>query len=287
MLQTILFRSLKPDVYSDLTIPVVNPNPDQPIFLRDITGLEPVTAAINSKGYGEQDGEFYIGGHVPKRNIVMKLGLNASNGPTSVAAARTLCYGYMMTKNQVRIQFITDEHAPLEITGYVESLQPDRFSEDPAMQVSIICPKPNFVTDRKIVHGNAGVSPAEVEILYYGNRPTGVDFILDMGTQDYVGSIILETRIGVPIFQSFSMYDDTYFSSFWGFYINTEQGTKHVDARTSVSESDIVANLLGKMDPDSMWISLVTGRNMFRVRTPKSNAARGWSLSYVEQYGGI
>lgn len=284
MLNTVIFRSLKPDVYADLTIPVIDPNPAQPLFLRDITGLEPVTAAINSKGYGEQDGEFYIGGHLPKRNIVMKFGLNASS-PASVANARTLCYGYMMTKSKVQLRFLTDEHVPLEITGYVESIQPDRFSEDPAMQVSIICPKPNLVTDRREVRGNSGVSPAEVEILYNGNLATGISFILDMGTHDYVGRVILETRIGAPVYQTFLTYPDLYMSSFWQLWIGTEQGNKYMDARTS--PTNIVQNLLSKMDPNSWWMTLVPGRNTFRVRTPSSNTPRGWSLTYVEQYGGI
>lgn len=285
MLNTVIFRSLKPDVYADLTIPVTDPSPGQYLFLRDITGIEPVTATINSKGYGEQDGEFYIGGHVPKRNIVMKFGLNASGGPSSVSAARTLCYGYMMTKSKVQLRFLTDDHLPVEISGYVESLQPDRFSEDPAMQVSIICPKPNFLGELREVRGESGIDPDEIEIAYNGNLATGIQFALDGGNADYVGRVILETRIGVPVYQTFLTYPDLYLSSFWQLWIGTEQGDKRMDVRTS--ETDIVSNLLSKMDPESTWMTLVPGRNTFRVRTPSSNTARGWWLRYTEKYGGI
>jgi len=286
VLQTIIFRSLKPDVYSDLIIPVIDSSPTQPLELRDITGLEPVTSTINSKGYGEQDGEFYIGGHTPKRNIVMKFGLNASGGPSSVSAARNLCYGYMMTKSKVQLRFITDDHVPVEITGYVESLTPDRFSEDPGMQVSIICPKPNFVADELEVRGESGIDPDLVYISYNGNRETGIQFALDGGDEDYVGRIILETYlVDNTRYQFFMTYNDLYLSSFWQFWLSTMQGDKRLDARTS--ETDIVQNLLPKMDPDSWWMTLVPGRNGFRVRTPSSDTPRGWWLRYSEQYGGI
>lgn len=285
MLNTVIFRSLKPDVYPDLTIPVIDPSPGQPLFLRDITGIEPVPATINSKGYGGFDGEFYVGSQLGKRNIVMKFGLNTTGGASSVNTARNLCYGYMMTKSQVLLQFITDDHVPVQIAGIVETLTPDRFSEDPAMQVSIICPKPNFVTpDIKLIRGNSSIDPVEVEIPYYGTLATGISFVLDMGNSNYEGEVILETRIAEPVYQTLHMYEVTY-SSVWQLWINTEQGTKSIDIRTS--PTDIVKNILGKMDTDSWWMFLVPGLNRFRVRTPSSNTPRGWSLSYIEQYGGI
>lgn len=284
MLQTVIFRSLKPDVYADLTIPVINPSSSQPIFIRDITGLEPAAATINSKGYGGMDGEFYIGRQIGKRNIVMKFGLNTNGGYSSVSAARGLIYGYMMTKAQVLLRFITDDHVPVEISGYVETLTPSRFTDDPEMSVSIICPKPNFVLpSRKEVSGSAGTDPDEVEIFYNGNLPTGIGLILDMGNADYVGSVILETRISEPVYQTFSLYNDTFLSRDDQLWINTEQGTKGVEVHRGTE----IINMLGKMDTDSWWMFLVPGLNRFRVRTPNSNNARGWLLSYIEQYGGI
>lgn len=291
MLQAIKFRSLKPDVYADLIIPVtVDVTPTQPLFLRDITGIEPVTATINTKGYA-QDGEYYMGSKIPKRSIVMKFGLNTSGGYPSVSAARYLIYGYAMTKNELWLEFFTDDHVPVQIRGYVESITPTRFSEDPELQVSVICPKPNLVTDEIEVRGNAGIDPDWTRFSYNGNRSTGIDFVLDMGTSDYVGSVILETAITEPtgvspdVYQTFTIYDGTYFSADWQLWINTGLGTKYVDARTS--PTNIVSNMLNLMDPNSWWMFLVPGLNWFRVRTPSDNSARGWSLKYSEQYGGI
>lgn len=284
MLQTVIFRSLKPDVYADLTIPVVDSSPAQPLFLRDITGLEPAPAAISTKGYGELDGEFFTGGHVGKRNIVMKFGLNTSGGYSSVSSARALLYGYMMTKSTVWLRFLTDDHVPVDITGYVETITPTRFSEDPEYQVSIICPKPNFTSsDRKQFTGFTGTDPDEVEVNYNGTLATGIGVILDMGTQDYVGRVIMETRIGVPVYQFFQLESNTFLSRDDQLWINTERGTKGVEIHRGTE----VINLLGQMDTDSWWMFMVPGRNMFRIRTPTSNTPRGWIMSFVEQYGAI
>jgi hypothetical protein len=286
VLQTVIFRSLKPDVYTDLVIPVVNPNPVQPLFVRDITGLEPPPAAINSKGYGGIDGEFYVGGHIGKRNIVFKFGLNTSGGYQSVSAAKNAMYGYMMTKSTVWLRFITDDHAPVDIVGYVETITPTRFTDDPEYQVSIICPKPLFTsTDRKQVTGFAGTDPDEVEIFYNGTLASGIGLILDMGNFDYNGPVILETRISEPVYQTFSLYDDTHIDKDYQLWINTETGSKGVTAVPSEGGEDI--NLLKQMDPDSWWMFLVPGLNRFRVRTPESNNHRGWTMSYLELYGGI
>jgi len=287
VLETVIFRSLKPDVYPDLTISVVNPPTDQLLLLRNITGIEPTPANINSKGYGVLDGEFFVNARVGKRNIVATFGLNTSGGITSVSTARTLIYGYMMTKGQVHLTFMSDDHVPVDIWGYVETLTPTRFSDDPEMQVSIICPKPYFLApSRKEVAGDAGLDPDQTVIDNDGNLSTGIQFVLDMAEEDYVGSVILETRIAGPtgpVYQTFSLYENTYLSGFSKFWLGTEQGNKYVEAH----EGSDVVNMLGKMDPGSWWMFLVQGRNWFRVRTPESDTPRGWTLSYVEQYGGI
>lgn len=284
MLQTVIFRSLKPDVYSDLSIPVVNANPSQPLFLRDITGIEPPAAVINSKGFGELDGEFYTGGNMGKRNITMKFGLNTNGGYSSVSTARTLLYGYAMTNSTVWLRFLSDDHPPADIVGYVESLTPTRFSDDPEMQLSIICPMPNFTSpDRKQFTGTANKDPDEVEINYGGNLATGIGVILDMGTQDYVGRVVFETRLGPPVYQTFELYSNTFLSRDDQLWLNTERGTKGVQ----VHRGSEVINMLGQMDSDSVWMTIVPGRNLFRVLTPSSDTPRGWVMSFLEQYGGI
>lgn len=289
MLETIIFKSFNVNSYPDLTILVVNPPSDQLLKVRDITGIEPVTAAINSKAYA-QDGDFYIGSRIGKRNIVIKFGLNTSGGYSSVSAARALIYGYMMTKRPVLLEFITDDHEPLQISGYVESLTPDRFTEDPAMQVSIICPVPDFLAvGTKEVSGVAGVDSDEVAISYLGNLPTGFSFMLDMADVDYQGEVILEMRIGdsQSVGQRFAMYDDVAYIGDDHFWIITELGNKTVEIRRGSGDIWSTINILGQMDPESTWMYLTAGINRFRVLTPYSDTPRPWTMTYTEHYGGI
>ena len=49
---------------------------DDPIHIRDITGLGPVKAEIATTPFATSDGELFQGSTVGKRNIVMTLGFN-------------------------------------------------------------------------------------------------------------------------------------------------------------------------------------------------------------------
>lgn len=288
MLRTITFRSFNLDHYPDLVIPVVDPVLGQPLTVRDITGIEPVAAVINSKAYA-QDGEFYIGSRIGKRNIVIKFGLNTSGGYSSVSAARDLVYGYMMTERPVLLQFDSDNYPPMEISGYVESLTPERFTDDPTMQVSIICLVPDLLAvGVKEVSGVAGVDSDEVEISYLGNLPTGFSFMLDMDDVDYPGPVSLEMRVGdsQSVGQTFSMY---YFS-YTGddhLWIITELGNKTVEVRRGSGDIWETINVLGQMNSESPWMYLTAGINRFRVLTPYSDLPRPWTMTYTEHYGGI
>lgn len=288
MLKTITFKSFNLDHYGDLVIPVVDPALDQLLTVRDITGIEPVAAVINSKAYA-QDGEFYIGSRVGKRNIVIKFGLNTSGGYTSVSAARALVYGYMMTNRPVLLQFDTDDYVPLQISGYVESLSPERFTDDPVIQVSIICLVPDLLAlDTKEVSGFSGIDSDEVEIPYLGNLPTGFSVMLDMDDVAYQGPVILEMRIGdsEAVGQRFALYYASYIGDdhLW---IISELGKKTVEVRRASGGSWTIINMLGQMDATSTWMYLAAGTNRFRVLTPSSDTPRPWTLTYTEHYGGI
>jgi len=273
------------DFVSNLVVPVIYPTPEDLLYVKGITGLEPVAANINTKGYGEQDGEYFIGHNIGKRNIVITFGLSTIRGSTSVGEARDLLYGYCSPKGFIKLIFHTDNFDDVAIEGYVESMTPNRFSQDPEIQLSVICPKPNFTAMAAVeVAGFAGINPIDREINYPGTVSTGIIFKLDMNDA-YNGPIILEHKMqgsNAPYNElsigSYNHIQDSYP------FIDTNYGHRIIHSWYLGSFND---NLLPLMGYDSIWIFFHSGVDLFRVRTPNDNVSRTWHLSFIPQYGGI
>src|SRR6266542_614762 len=116
-----------------------------PIQIKNIEGLGPVDATVNTAQYGSIDGEFYNGSVVGKRNIVLTVGLNPNYASQSMEFLRQCLYQYFMPKSAVSLRFASTHMPEVSIDGVVESFEPNMFSKDPEIQVSIICPQSEFV----------------------------------------------------------------------------------------------------------------------------------------------
>ncbi len=79
-----------------------------PIQIRDVQGLGPVKANVNTSPFGSFDGEAYTGSSVGKRNIVLTLGLNPNWKDQSITSLRQLLYTYFMPKRAVTLRFFSD-----------------------------------------------------------------------------------------------------------------------------------------------------------------------------------
>jgi Phage tail protein len=267
-----------------LTFPVGDPGPSSLFHVRGIDGLEPVDAVVNSIGYGSIDGEAYNGSHTGKRNIVISLGLSTARGGASVDEARNLLYAYLMPKLEVTLLFRRDFGEPVNIKGYVEKLTPNRFAQDPTMQVSIICPQPDFIglTPTQLF-GLAGKNPKDIEFIYSGNIIAPLQFSLSMDNLLYEGRVIVQNRtvssIGYRGFEVSSIFEA-------GDYIWLEStpGSKVVENRLPTQVS---FNLLSRMTPESVWPYLAPGANRMRVLTPSSNHKRPWAIYFWPRFGGI
>lgn len=122
-----------------------------PIQIRDISGLEPVKAEIISVP-SNQDGELFQHARVGKRNIIFKLGLNPNWVDQTMSTLRRLLYTHFLPKASISLWFYSDDITQVGIRGYVESNEPNRFSQDPEVQISVICLKPNFFNPDGTIH---------------------------------------------------------------------------------------------------------------------------------------
>ena len=127
---------------------------DDPVHIRDISGLGPVKAEITTTPSGASRGATFQGVSTDKRNIVLTLGLSPNWSTQTVSSLRQLLYAYFMTEQWCKLRFHSDELPTTDIEGYVEGFEPNHFAQDPEYQISIINPRPDFIEiDASIYEG--------------------------------------------------------------------------------------------------------------------------------------
>lgn len=270
--------------WSDLEINL-SAGPDDLLELRKIDGLEPVVANVNTAEFGNLDGEFFNGSHVGKRNIVFTFGLNTKTGRVSVDAARQQLYFYFPNRDgRMTLRFEFDNRDPVQIDGYMESIQGDRFVEDPELQVSIICPKPNFLIVPSIwVNGVTGDSNDEAAP-YEGSATGGLVFELNAGSGGYSGDVYLESKVTGTSDWSSMHFSDIVLPANSKLRVNTHQGTK---SAWIIPASGAMTSAIKYLEAIWYWKTLNAAVWRFRVRTPGDGGSRGWDMWYFNQEIGV
>lgn len=109
--------------------------PKHGLLITKIEGLGPVKATINMKDNSLVDGSKFNSARAQKRNIVLTMRL--LEAPT-IEDSRQLTYKYFPLKKRLRFQVDTDNRS-LYTYGYVESNEPDIFSDKETVKISILC----------------------------------------------------------------------------------------------------------------------------------------------------
>lgn len=123
----------------ELVLDLFNPKPSG-FAIRSITGLGPVKATVNTTEIPTGDGSLYNSARLNQRNIVMSLGFDWI---PLIEDARHKTYKYFPLKKNLTLVFETDRRT-VYTEGYVESNEPDIFSNAEGCQISVICPDPGF-----------------------------------------------------------------------------------------------------------------------------------------------
>lgn len=251
------------------------------IQVRNIDGLDPVKATVNTSSFGSVDGAAYIGSSVLTRNIVLTLHPNPDWNDWTFESLRRLIYLYFMPKQLTRLIFYSTDLPPVEIYGYVESTAVNQFAKDIEIQVSVICPDPYFTAlNPTIVAGQSSDGSVPSEIIYNGDIETGINIEVTRLSDPAPASIAIQ--IGDPRLSYFQVTSTV--SSSMYFMMNSIPGQKYV--RNVVLGSGVITNLLPKMRQGSQWPTLKPGSNDFSVITD-TPGKQDWQLTYFERYGGL
>lgn len=269
----------------DLPLTVGVGEDEDPIQIRGIDGLEPVAANVNTSQYGSEDGEFYTGSNVGKRNIVMTVGFNPDWVNNTVASLRQKLYGYFMSKQPVTLRLFFDDGPAVEIDGITETCKPNIFAQDPEMQISIICPLPDFIAvSPSFVEGTAQVDPVSVDFTAVGNVKTTALLEITAVEGDattYDGVITFERKTlasGSEIFVVTGTVADGITTR-----IDSKRGDKSAEVDYGVEQT----NILNSMTADSVWPQITPGTNKVRVLLEAGAVDKHWKLTYFDRFGGL
>lgn len=259
------------------------PNND-PVQVFNVEGLGPVKADISSTPFATGRGELYQGSSTGKRNVVLTLGLNPDWVDQTIASLRQLLYRYFMPEEWVKMRFFSDHMPTCDIEGYVESFEPNIFSKDPEIQVSVICPKPDFLeTDATILTGTVDDGTIETVFEYLGTVETGLELRVDATPThaNYAGDLtVSNTAYAIP--QVYKLQAIT-INALKYFKLSSVRNAKRVQ-NISVADGS-PTNLLAKVTKESVWPVIKPGENVFTLAAATSG--QEWTLAYFNRYGGL
>jgi hypothetical protein len=246
--------------------------------LQDIQGLGPVKATLVSTSFAQLDGAHYQSSRRETRNIVIRLGFEPDYTTTSIQTLRRNLYNFFMTKSEINLEFFMDDGLVVDILGRVESCEPAIFSQDPAVDISIVCFDPDFYDPLPVlVSGNTTSAFTEIHYPYIGTIETGIRFVLNVD----------RTLTDFTIYHRFPAGDlrqlDFSAALIAGDVINisTIVGSKSVTLTRSGTQSSILYG----MSQQSSWIELLPGDNYITVHA--EGAAIPYTIGYDTKYGGL
>jgi hypothetical protein len=265
----------------DLPLGGFMPN-NSPIQIRNIEGLGPVKAEIAATPFATGRGELYQGINTPKRNIVLTLGLNPDWANQSMSSLRRLLYTYFTPEYWTTLRFISDEYPTMRIRGVVESFEPNIFSQDPEIQVSILCPKPDFIDIATTVLTGV-VDGSDIPVDYLGTVSGGFELQIKSSSSlpSYSGDITLKNTVRgeEQIFKIEAVTVDT--TMFLD--LNTVRTSRYVYNVATSDESAV--DILAKIGHNPIWPEFSPGPNVLSIVT--DTPGLDWTLGYFNRFGGL
>lgn len=246
--------------------------------VQEIEGLDPVKATIVSSSFATLDGVQYHSSRREARTIKLRLGLEPDYVETSVQDLRQRLYKFFMPKTAVDMEFISSEDLVVNISGRVEAFETVLFTDEPAVDIAVMCFDPDFYdSDPIALTGSTTSSSTDTTIVYDGTVETGVALTLDVNRTMSEFTVYHRPPDGSLRTLDFSatlLAGDS-------LKITTIPGQKSVILKRYGAYSSALYGL----SPQSAWMELLPGTNYFRVYA--TGAAIPYTLDYVNKYGGL
>lgn len=270
---------------------VLNLSTSKDYIVYKIDGLAPPKAKISSSVNAIDDGSKINNTRLEDRNIVIYATIEGD-----VEKNRINLYKYFPLKSNVTIMFKNGTR-DVEIDGVVEVIECNLFAKKQVVQISIICPKPYFQSSEVYTEsfsdvqllfsfpfsiGENGIPFSSINqnirksIVYTGDIQTGIIIEL-FANGTVVNPIIYDVLNKTHIALNFTMQKSD------KIVINTNQNQKSIElVRNGVS-----TNILGYLIPDSTWLTLTAGDNVFTYDSESGNSYLQITFTTSILYGGV
>ena len=246
-------------------------------ILKNISGLGPVKAELNTSAIATKDGVLYNSQRIDSRNLVFDILLRKENGIT-IESSRQALYEYFPRNVILKFTFYTD-NVTVYCSGFVESNEATMFDESSTQSISVICPDPYFYdVETKTLSLNGIVKTFEFpfenqqnnrsiefgviiknstgNIYYTGSQPVGVEIVIKFNG-DVSGLQIYNANTREKI-----EFNNIQFHNKQELRINSKRGEKSI----VLANADTETNLLNRLTNDSQFIHLQYGDNVFAYK---------------------
>lgn len=248
------------------------------LVLKNVQGLDPPKAVVVSSTFAKLKGKQLHAARTEERNIIIKLGLQPDYVNNSVQDLRDRLYDFFMPTDTVNLRLYRSEGLVVEINGIVETCDAPLFTDEPAMDISILCMQPDFVTlSPTVFSGNSVSDSTEATITYTGNATAGLVFTLNVNRTLTQFTFYFRPPDGTLRQMDFaaSLVSGDVVT------ISTVPGNKYAKR----TRSGVDTSLLYAIPAQANWHQLSKGDNKVRIYT--TGAAIPYTISYYTRYGGL
>lgn len=274
MLERVEVRNVQGDLFK------LNLEQPDGYVVEDIGGLGPVKANLVSTGYATRDGELHQSSKRGSRNITMKLEIAPDPETETVWGLRQKLYDFFMPKAEIVMQYFLLSGLVLEIPGVVESCEPDHFTQEPMMNISIMCfsPVDFYEPAPEVLEGLLTTDEDYLEFDYKGTTETGIIFSLEVDRS--MDEFTIYHRL--PNGQVETMtYDNAPLEAGDVLTISTIPGSKGA----TLNRGGVQSSVLYGISPQSRWTELKRGTNGIKVYA--TGDPLPVTIEYVNHYGGL
>lgn len=256
------------------------------------SGLGPVPADIITSSRGMVDGVKYNGSRAGARNIILTVYIGGD-----VDANRLRLYQYLPPKGNVKLYYKSASR-DVYAEGYVESNEPNHFSNVCSNQISIICPHPYLSAIESIVQDISSIIDAFE--FPFSIEEEGVEFST-LETNDFVNmhnSGDVSTGAIFRVFARSDVVGANIYNAITNEYIkitgtieagetltiNTNAGNKRLTITKNTGE---VVNALHRFATGSSWLQLTVGDNYIAYTADSGAGSMSVTVEHNDLFVGV
>lgn len=259
--------------------------------LISVTGLNPAPANVVTSVIPNVDGSRFNSSRLEQRNIVLTLVINGN-----AEENRNALNSVIFAKRYLKIYY-SNNSKNVYIEGYVESIEYDVFSEKLQVQISVICPSPFWKDINQTI---TEITPiANLFEFPFSIPQEGIAFSELIGNAQGIvnNSGTVQTGIIINIESTHKVLNPSITNLTTGetmkvdvelsqtdlLTISTLKGNKNI----KMYSNGVVNNVINNLEPQSKWISLITGQNTFTYSADYGVENMRINIISRNQYGGV